>query len=110
VQPGVIPYSVNAPGWADGASAERFIALPGDTRIGYASAGGWNFTNGAVLVQTLSLEREAGNPASRQRIETRLLVRQGGQWTGYSYQWNDEQSDATLVRKSRRRKGIRHPG
>ena len=26
-------YSVNAPAWADGASAERFIALPGDTRI-----------------------------------------------------------------------------
>ncbi|MBI3852587.1 MAG: PQQ-dependent sugar dehydrogenase [Verrucomicrobia bacterium] len=100
VQPGVIPYSVNAPGWADGASAERFIALPGDTRIGYASSGGWNFTNGAVLVQTLSLEREAGNPASRQRIETRLLVFQGGQWAGYSYRWNDAQSDATLVRKT----------
>ena len=99
VQPGVIPYSVNAPGWADGATAERFIALPGDTRIGYASAGGWNFTNGAVLVQTLSLEREAGNPASRQRIETRLLVRQGGQWTGYSYRWNEGQSDAMLVPK-----------
>jgi uncharacterized repeat protein (TIGR03806 family) len=100
VQPGVIPYSVNAPGWADGASVERFIALPGDTRIGYASTGGWNFTNGAVLVQTLSLEREAGNPASRRRIETRLLVRQGGQWTGYSYAWNDKQSDATLIRKT----------
>ncbi len=100
VQPGVISYSVNAPGWADGALAERFVALPDDTRIGYASAGGWNFTNGAVLVQTLSLEREAGKPTSRQRIETRLLVRQNGQWTGYSYRWNDAQSDATLVRKS----------
>ena len=100
VQPGVIPYSVNAPGWADGASAERFLALPGDTRIGYASAGGWNFTNGAVLFQTLSLEREAGNPASRKRIETRLLVFQGGQWAGYSYRWNDAQSDATLVQKT----------
>jgi len=100
VQPGVIPYSVNAPGWADGAAVERFIALPGDTRIGYASSGGWNFTNGAVLVQTLSLEREAGNPTSRQRIETRLLARQGAQWAGYSYRWNDAQSDATLVGKT----------
>ena len=100
MQPGVIPYSVNAPGWADGASAERFLALPGDTRIGYASSGGWNFTNGAVLVQTLSLEREAGNPASRRRIETRLLAREGGQWAGYSYRWNDAQSDATLVGKA----------
>src|ERR1041385_7018374 len=28
VQPGLIPYSVNAPGWADGAVVERFMALP----------------------------------------------------------------------------------
>src|SRR6185436_1257310 len=28
LHPGVIPYSVNAPAWANGAFAERFIALP----------------------------------------------------------------------------------
>jgi putative heme-binding domain-containing protein len=91
VQPGLIPYSVNAPGWADGAFVERFLALPDDSRLGH-------FTNGAALMQTLSLEREAGQPASRQRIETRLLTFQNGQWAGYSYRWNDRQSDATLVR------------
>jgi uncharacterized repeat protein (TIGR03806 family) len=90
VQAGLIPYSVTAPGWADGAFVERFMALPDGSRLG-------NFTNGAVLVQTLSLEREAGNPASRQRIETRLLTRQEGQWIGYSYRWEEGQSDATLV-------------
>src|SRR5207245_11550856 len=56
-----------------------------------------NAPEGAVLVQTLSLEREPGNPASRQRIETRLLTRQQGQWVGYSYRWDERQSDATLV-------------
>jgi uncharacterized repeat protein (TIGR03806 family) len=90
VQPGLIPYSVNAPGWADGAVAERFMALPDDSRVG-------QLTNGAVLVQTLSLERETGNPSSRQRVETRLLIRQSGQWAGYSYRWDDLQSDAKLV-------------
>jgi uncharacterized repeat protein (TIGR03806 family) len=97
VQPGLIPYSVNAPGWADGAHVERFIALPGESRMDYASSGGSNAPDGAVLVQTLSLEREVGNPASRQRIETRLLTRQQGQWVGYSYRWDERQSDATLV-------------
>ncbi len=106
VQAGVIPYSVNAPAWTDGASAERFIALPGDMRIDYSSSGGWNFSNGAVLVQTLSLEREFGNPDSRQRIETRLLTRQGGQWAGYSYRWDESQTDATLVRKNGEEKEI----
>ena len=90
VQPGLIPYSVNVQGWADGAHVERFMALPDDSRIG-------NLTNGTVLVQTLSLEREAENPKSLERIETRLLTRQDGEWVGYSYRWNDNQTDATLV-------------
>src|SRR5205085_2188570 len=96
-QPGLIPYSVNAPGWADGAYVERFMALPGESRIDYSSSGSWNFTNGTVLVQTLSIELEPDNPASRRRIETRLLTRQKGQWAGYSYRWDPVQSDATLV-------------
>ena len=33
--PGLVPYSVNAPGWADGAAAERFLAVPGDAKVGY---------------------------------------------------------------------------
>ena len=90
VQPALIPYSVNAPAWTDGAYVERFMALPDDSTMGH-------MTNGAVLVQTLSLERKEGNKTSRQRIETRLLTRQVGQWVGYSYKWNDNQTDATLV-------------
>src|SRR5882724_2331007 len=97
MQPGVIPYSVNTPAWADGAFAERFIALPGDMQFDYNASTSWNATNGAVLVQTLLLEREAGNPASSQRIETRILLKQGPQWNGYSYRWDDSQTDATLV-------------
>ena len=31
--PGVVPYVVTAPGWTDGAVAERLVALPGDSRI-----------------------------------------------------------------------------
>ena len=97
LDPGLIPYSVNAPGWADGAFIERFIGLPDDTRIDYTPSGGWNLTNGAVLVQTLSLEREPGHPESRRRIETRILTRQNNQWAGYSYAWAENQSDAELV-------------
>ena len=97
--PGLIPYSVNAPLWADGAHIERFIALPGDSQIEMSAADGvgWSFPNGTALIQTFALDLEAGNPTSRRRIETRLLIRQQGEWVGYSYIWNDEQTDATLV-------------
>ena len=94
---GVIPYSVNAPVWSDGASMERFLAVPGEGKIEATKNRGWNFVDGSVLVQSLALEMEAGNPASRRRIETRLLTRQQGQWQAYTYKWNDEQTDATLV-------------
>ena len=97
--PGLIPYSVNAPLWMDGAHVERFIALPGDSQIEIASNDGvgWSFPDGTALIQTFALDLEAGDPTSRHRIETRLLTRQQGEWVGYSYIWNDEQTDATLV-------------
>jgi uncharacterized repeat protein (TIGR03806 family) len=99
---GALPFEVNAPQWADGATAERFAAIPGPERIvqkPQLNAGGtWTLPNGTVLVQTLSLDLagKAGKPV-RERIETRLLVRQQGEWTGYSYRWNAPQTDAELV-------------
>lgn len=96
-QPGLIPYSVNSPLWSDGAFKERFIALPGLEPIDFHESNPWRFPEGTVLVKTFSLEREVGNLGSRRRIETRLLTFQQGEWQGYSYQWNDDQSDAELV-------------
>ena len=114
---GLIPYSVNAPLWSDGAEKERFIALPGDTKIGFDkviyphgpeySDLGWRFPDGTVLVKTFAIETEKGNAASLKRLETRILQYRkmpgnddeyGAQyWFGYTYVWNDEQTDAELL-------------
>jgi uncharacterized repeat protein (TIGR03806 family) len=101
-RPGVLAFDVAAPQWADGATAVRFAALPGLERIEQKAApnagGAWTLPNGSVLLQTLSLDvASASGTATRQRIETRLMVRQQGEWTGYSYRWNDAQTDAELV-------------
>ncbi|MEN9674924.1 MAG: hypothetical protein RIS76_820 [Verrucomicrobiota bacterium] len=97
--PGLIPYSVRASGWADGAEAERFLALPGSEKIAYTTSRGWEVPNGGAVVQTLSLPAANGDPAMQLRIETRVLLRQENEWVGYSYRWNDDQSDAELVAK-----------
>ncbi|HEY7310707.1 MAG TPA: PQQ-dependent sugar dehydrogenase [Gemmataceae bacterium] len=98
MEPALIPYSVNAPLWSDGAHKERWIALPGDdSHIDFTTSRGWNFPDKTVLVKSFALEMEQGNPASRRWIETRFLTNQQGEWFGYSYQWNDEQTDGTLV-------------
>ncbi|MBW3540419.1 MAG: heme-binding domain-containing protein, partial [Planctomycetes bacterium] len=109
--PGLIPYEVNAALWSDGAHKERFLALPGEVRIEFTDRRGWNFPDGSVLVKTFSLDSPVGDPpvpphtkggpggvaAPRRRIETRVLLKQQGEWAGYSYLWNDEQTDAQLV-------------
>jgi uncharacterized repeat protein (TIGR03806 family) len=95
--PGLIPYDVNAPLWSDHALKERFIGLPRATQIGFQLEGGWDFPEGAVLMKTFSLEMERGNRKSVRRLETRLLTLQKGLWRGYTYLWNEEQTDADLI-------------
>jgi hypothetical protein len=68
-------------------------------KIELTTSRGWNFPDRTVLVKSFGLEMEAGNPESRRWIETRFLTKQEGEWVGYSYVWNDEQTEATLVGK-----------
>jgi glucose/arabinose dehydrogenase len=94
---GLIPYSVNAPYWSDGAFMERFIALPGESQIDFNERETWKFPEETVLVQSLALELKRGNPKSRRWIETRVLLLEQNEWAAYSYRWNDEQTDAELL-------------
>lgn len=100
--PGAIPYSVNSPLWSDGAFKARWIVIPASeenasSKIKLSDYKGWDFPEETVLVKSFALETEAGNPASRRWIETRFLTKQQGEWAGYSYRWNNEQTDAVLV-------------
>jgi uncharacterized repeat protein (TIGR03806 family) len=97
MKPGVIPYSVNASFWSDGAYKERYLALPAGEAISPTRTRGWNFSDKTVLVKSFAIERKEGDPASRKWLETRFLTKQEGEWYGYSYVWNPEGTDATLV-------------
>jgi uncharacterized repeat protein (TIGR03806 family) len=114
--PGLIPYSVNAELWSDHALKERYLALPGSSQIEFETVEypqpapgaprGWRFPDGTVVVKTFSMEMEQGKPASRRRLETRILHFEqlagteevGDQvWRGYTYVWNDDETDADLL-------------
>ncbi len=114
--PGLIPYAVVAPQWCDGATKERYLAIPSGARIEFetltypqpapGASPGWKFPDGTVLAETISLEEASGNPGSQRRLETRILHHErvagseevGDQiWRGYTYLWNDEQTDAVLL-------------
>jgi putative heme-binding domain-containing protein len=95
--PGVVPYSVRAARWDDGASAKRWIAIPGDATVRLASVpdGEPSFPEGTVLVKHLEWPVGAGQPAIR--LETQLLHLERGVWRPYSYLWDELNRDATLV-------------
>jgi len=91
---GLIPFGVNAPLWSDGADKERWMALPDGKTITVGADGDFDLPAGSVLGKTFSL--------GSKRIETRLLVRHAdGEWAGYAYEWNDEQTDAVLLPSSK---------
>jgi uncharacterized repeat protein (TIGR03806 family) len=87
---GVIPYDVNAPLWSDGADKERFLAIPDDKTITINPDQDWDLPIGSVAMKTFSV--------GGKRLETRLFMRHDdGGWGGYTYEWNADGSDATLL-------------
>ena len=92
---GLIPYGVNTAFWTDGAAKSRWMALPDDASVDVDEDGDFRFPPGSVLVKEFRL--------FGRRIETRLFARHNdGTWAGYSYAWNEEESDAELVEASGR--------
>jgi uncharacterized repeat protein (TIGR03806 family) len=103
--PGLLPYKVILPVFWDGATRERFIALPDKkkihvrrthrkadllpptrTRVGLDR---WGIPAGAVLMQTFFLEGK--------KVETQITMNDDEEWRFLSYKWNDAQTDAMLV-------------
>jgi uncharacterized repeat protein (TIGR03806 family) len=94
--PGVIPYVINAELWADGATAERYIAVPGEGRSQLDERNNWRFPDGSVLVRTVSVA-DSGRPSGKRRVETQILHFQDDAWRPYTYIWDDDQADAALA-------------
>jgi uncharacterized repeat protein (TIGR03806 family) len=87
---GLIPYDVAAGFWSDGAAKERWLAIPNGTSIAVGGDGDFTFPNGTVLMKHFRLNGSL--------IETRLFMRHpDGDWAGYTYEWNSQQTNATLV-------------
>jgi uncharacterized repeat protein (TIGR03806 family) len=110
--PYMIPYEVNSPLWADGADKSRFMRIPDGSKIHVIDCvaestttcatdpftgvdGHWNYPIGTVMMKIFGYEGTT--------VETRLLMRYDETlWVGYSYQWNQEQTEATVLPDARR--------
>ena len=90
---GLIPYTVNSPLWSDGAEKQRYLSLPNNTQITITSNGDFNFPIGSVLMKHFKLGEKF--------IETRLFAHGKTGWQGFSYEWNDSQTEATLLKAAK---------
>lgn len=91
--PGMIPYGLISPLWSDGASKQRFMALPNNMTIDVDASGDFLFPVGTVLMKNFYLNDLI--------VETRLLMHHANGWQGYSYEWlydiNNNPIDAQLL-------------
>jgi uncharacterized repeat protein (TIGR03806 family) len=88
---GLVPYGINAAFWSDNAIKDRYIGLPDNTSIAVDADDDWVFPPGTVLVKNFRLNGRL--------IETRHLMRHpDGNWAGYTYEWNLDETEATRVR------------
>ncbi|WP_166443005.1 LamG-like jellyroll fold domain-containing protein [Phragmitibacter flavus] len=96
--PGLLPYTPNLTFWSDFAVKNRWFTLPeAGSKMTWSKDGVWTFPNGGVWVKHFDMEMTRGNPATKKRLETRLLVKNTSGVYGVSYRWNDAQTEATLV-------------
>jgi uncharacterized repeat protein (TIGR03806 family) len=104
----VIPYEVNSPLWSDSAYKTRGFVLPAGGKIhvkdctanpsecsqGPADTGKWVLPVGSVVIKSFTFGGKL--------VETRLLAHTDPyNWYGYTYQWNEAQTEATIVPDAR---------
>ncbi len=79
------------------AQKQRLIKLPVGEKMIYTGDELPNFPDGTILVKTFYYFNNEGIPNSEKRIiETRLMIKQLGDWNVATYIWNQEQTEATL--------------
>jgi uncharacterized repeat protein (TIGR03806 family) len=96
--PGLLPYQPNLAFWSDHAIKRRWFTIPSATdKMTWSKDGNWTYPSGTIWVKHFDLEMSRGNPATKKRIETRVLVKTDISVYGVSYRWNEAQTEANLV-------------
>ncbi len=94
---GVYPYDLNTPLFSDYALKSRFFYLPKGAFVEYHPTEVLEYPEGSVLIKNFYYPEDFRMDDGERRIlETRLLVKEEGNWEALSYIWNGDQTDATL--------------
>lgn len=82
------------------AKKQRLVKIPSGTAVTQSGSGIPTFPDGTILVKTFYYYlNETDASLGKQIIETRLLIKESGEWNVASYEWNASQTEATLKKE-----------
>lgn len=99
--PGLVPYSVNAPFWSDGAAKQRWLVLPkgsvqagkpGPIQVPDDDLAAWPMPAGTLIVKHFGVGDGGKTP-----VETRFMQRTADGWRFHTYRWNEGGTEAELL-------------
>ncbi|MCR9201688.1 MAG: right-handed parallel beta-helix repeat-containing protein [Planctomycetaceae bacterium] len=90
-------YDLNTPLFSDHTSKHRYVRLPEGASMTWHEAAALEFPVGTVIAKTFAYPDSTDDATADERfVETRIEHRNKDGWYGYSYIWNEDQSDAVL--------------
>jgi uncharacterized repeat protein (TIGR03806 family) len=84
--PALIPYAPNSQLWSDGATKERWFALPDGATITVGNDGDFDFPIGSMFWKSF-----------------RVVRHEDGGYAGYTYEWDADGKDATLLPSNKKK-------
>lgn len=85
----VVPFDVESELWSDGEQKSRLFAIPDNSNIESLADGDFIFPDQSILIKNF-IQNDT-------YLETRLFMKHLTGWSGYSYRWLNDQTDAVLV-------------
>lgn len=99
----VIAYEVNAVLFSDESYKLRFLQVPDGQTATYDATGLWGFPDGTRFVKTFYFPLDERDPSGDRRLlETRIIEKTDGEWSGRTYVWNDAQTETVRVKAGQR--------
>jgi len=93
----LLPYDINTTLFSNYATKQRLLYMPIDAQASYHSNGQetLDFPDETIIIKTFYYENDFTDSSQGKRLlETRLLIRQDGEWIPASYHWNEDQTEA----------------
>lgn len=94
---GVLSYELITPLFSDYSHKARFVWMPPGVQATVAGDGRLDFPDQTVLIKNFYYPADFKQPeANWDLIETRLLVKNKGEWQAFTYVWDEAENDAEL--------------